>query len=159
MPASSWPAVAASPGRDWSCSPRSPASTGQMCPVPARSAPTAHRSCAQIVSESGCVAVAVAVAVVAQPAGAGRRRLLDGGVDDTLSELRDVRVGRRQLTEADQLEEAGVDDGALVEGRAAVVEVVDVAALGSPVLDSRMKYGSVDSGPFVVTVQPLMLRW
>ena len=33
-----------------------------------------------------------------------------------------------------------------------------MAALGSPVLDSRMKYRA-PSGPVVVTSQPLMLRW
>ena len=34
-----------------------------------------------------------------------------------------------------------------------------IGALGSPVLDSRMKYGSVLSGPVVVTVQVLIIRW
>ena len=33
-----------------------------------------------------------------------------------------------------------------------------IAAFGSPVFDSRMKYGSADSGPFVVTVQSLIER-
>ena len=34
-----------------------------------------------------------------------------------------------------------------------------IAAFGSPVLDSRMKYGLVLSGPLVVTVHVLTLRW
>src|SRR6266540_1266255 len=34
-----------------------------------------------------------------------------------------------------------------------------MAALGSPVLDSRMKYGSGLLGPLLVTVQPFTERW
>ena len=34
-----------------------------------------------------------------------------------------------------------------------------MVAFGSPVLDSRMKYGEVLSGPVVVTVQFFTLRW
>ena len=33
-----------------------------------------------------------------------------------------------------------------------------IAAFGSPVFESRMKYGCAASGPFVVTVQPLIER-
>src|SRR5437879_4666038 len=34
----------------------------------------------------------------------------------------------------------------------------EIAALGSPVFERRMKYGCAASGPFVVTVQPLIDR-
>jgi hypothetical protein len=34
-----------------------------------------------------------------------------------------------------------------------------VAAFGSPVRDSRMKYGDELYGPVDVTVHPLTLRW
>jgi hypothetical protein len=33
-----------------------------------------------------------------------------------------------------------------------------MAAFGSPVFESRMKYGSAARGPFVVTVHPLTRR-
>jgi hypothetical protein len=35
----------------------------------------------------------------------------------------------------------------------------EIAALGSPVRESRMKYRPLPYGPVVVTVQPLMERW
>ena len=34
----------------------------------------------------------------------------------------------------------------------------EIAAFGSPVFERRMKYGCAASGPFVVTVQPLIDR-
>ena len=68
-------------------------------------------------------AVAVAVPVVAVPTRPVRRRRLDRGVDD-LQRAEDVRVVDVEQAEADELEEARVDDLALVERRAAVADVV-----------------------------------
>ena len=34
-----------------------------------------------------------------------------------------------------------------------------IAAFGSPVLDSRMKYGLAESGPLMVTVSAITSRW
>ena len=99
-------------------------------------------------------AVAVAVAVVAQEAVAAGGGPLDRRVDHR-QRGEDVGVVGLEQAQAGVLEEAGVDDRALVERRAAVADVVAVAALGSPFFERRMKYGSVLSGPLVVSVQLL----
>src|SRR5260370_13152488 len=75
-------------------------------------------------------AIAIAIAVVAMPAGAGRRRGTDGSVDDA-KRFRDGAVGRRDEAEPNHLEETLVDDGALVQRRAAVAPVVRDLGVGS----------------------------
>jgi hypothetical protein len=51
-----------------------------------------------------------------------------------------VRIGRRELTQPGQLQEARVDDATLVNRwQAAVPQVVGSAVSGWPVTDSRMK--------------------
>ena len=109
------------------CSARSPGSAGHRWPVPwpvgAHGWPSTG-------------AVAVAVAVVAVPARPARRCRSDGGVDDG-QRAGDVGVVGGEHAEPGQLQEAGVDDGALVERRPAVAEVVGdgrvrVAGLGQP---------------------------
>ncbi len=84
-----------------------------------------------------------AVAVVA---GAGRRGRAELLVEHRQRVLH-VGVVRGQLAEPDQLLEAAVDDGALVDVDAAVAEAVEVSAFGSPFLESRMKYGEELYGP------------
>src|SRR5215211_5432975 len=68
-------------------------------------------------------AIAVPVAVVAVPARPVRRRRLDRRVDD-LERTEDVRVVGPQQAEPDELEKPRIDDGALVERRPAVADVV-----------------------------------
>src|SRR4029079_1947708 len=71
-----------------------------------------------------CVAaVAVAVTVVAVPAGPAGSLRANRRIDDR-ERLDDGWIGCGELAEAYQLEEAGVDDSALVERRAAVADVV-----------------------------------
>src|SRR2546430_12952541 len=56
-----------------------------------------------------CALPILPVAVVAQPPRAARRLLLDGLVHHR-QRVQNVRVGGRQLAEANQLEESGIDD-------------------------------------------------
>jgi len=100
--------------------------------VQRRPRPTFER--ARVVRQD--MAVAIPVAVVAQPPRAARRLLLDGLVRHR-QRVQNVRVGGRQLAEANQLEESGIDDRALVERRAAIADVVAdrrirITGLGKP---------------------------
>src|SRR4029079_6029762 len=68
-------------------------------------------------------AVAVAVAVVAVPAGPAGSLRANRRIDDR-ERLDDGWIGCGEHPEPHQLEEAGVDDSALVERRAPVADVV-----------------------------------
>src|SRR5260370_15143653 len=63
------------------------------------------------------------------PAGAGGRGGTDGSVDDA-KRFGDGAVGRRDEAEPNHLEETLVDDGALVQRRAAVAQVVRDRGVG-----------------------------
>src|SRR5579875_3751279 len=84
---------------------------------------------------SGAV-IAVAIAVIAVPAGAAIRIALGGCIIDE-KRLGDVLVVGRFEAQAHQFEEARVNHAALIDGGAAVAEIVadggiGVAGLGEP---------------------------
>ncbi len=131
--------LAPASGPPTSCwySPRSAPSTGHRWPVPwplgAHGRPSTR-------------AIAVPVAVVALPAVAAGGGALDGRVDDR-DAVHDRRVVRGQLAEADELEEPGVDDRALVERRAAVPDVVADGRVRVARLGEADEVGARRQGP------------
>ena len=104
-------------------------------------------------------AVAVAVAVVAEEAlavggrraGSPRRRRRASAAmsASSLGQQAEPRDSRKPASMTSRWSSVGPPLPTLYE----------IAAFGSPVLDSRMKYGCGLSEPVEVTVQSLMLRW
>src|SRR5258708_26608608 len=87
----------------------------------------------------GC-AVAVAVAVIAMPTGAARRIRLDGRVHDR-ERFSDGGIVRGHEAEAHELQESSIDHGALIEGWAAVADVVADGGVGGAGLREANEIG------------------
>ena len=114
-----------------------PPLAGEQRPEPPDAGPVVRRPV-------GLLAVAVVVVAVGEEpvVGLAADRRVDLG-----QRARDVGVVGRQHTEPDEVEEPGVDHGALVEGAAAVVEVERVAVVRVAVVVDALEVVAVAERP------------